>query len=173
MILSPTGKPSKQAEGYAHLLIAEILTGVTQGFEGNMWTDRGTELEPEARAYYEFVTGSEVQQVGFCTTYDGLCGCSPDGLVDDGLLEIKCPSPQVHVEYLLGAKVPTKYLSQIQGQMFVCEREWCDFLAYFPGMDPVLQRVPTDKAWHAAFRVELDKFHEMCAGKLAKLRGLT
>ena len=29
-------------------------------------------------------------------------------------------------------KEPTTYTAQIQGQLWVCEREWCDFVSYQP-----------------------------------------
>jgi hypothetical protein len=51
---------------------------------------RGTELEPEAREDYEFVTGNKVEEVGF-VSLDEWVGVSPDGLIsDDGMVEIKC-----------------------------------------------------------------------------------
>ena len=168
-ILTPTGKESTQAMAYASQLIAERLTGVSLGFEGNRHTERGTELEPQARAYYEFVAGPVVE-VGFCLRDDGIAGCSPDGLVgDDGLLEIKCPSPAVHVEYLLAGKAPTKYLAQVQGQLWVTGRAWCDFLSYHPLMDPVLERVSADAEYHTLLEAAILKFSKLLDSLWEKL----
>ena len=170
-ILSPTGIPSKQADAYANQLIAERLTGLSGGFQGNTHTDRGTELEPEARAYYAFVSGCEVEEVGFCLTDDGTFGCSPDGMVgDDGMVEIKAPSPANHIGYLLGGKVPTAYLAQVQSQLFVTGRAWLDFMSYAPSLDPLLIRVEPDLEWHDRFEKELEKFTRLLAYKMDKLK---
>ena len=137
-ILSPTGVPSKQADAYANQLIAERLTGLSGGFEGNAHTARGNELEPEARAYYEFVTGCVVKQVGFCMADNGQFGFSPDGMIEGmGLLEIKAPSAAVHIGYLLGGKAPTTYLSQIQSGLWASKYVWLDFLSYHPDLPPL------------------------------------
>lgn len=169
-ILTPTGKPSAQAEAYAHTLLAEILTGEAQGWGGNGWTDRGKELEGEAREYYEFATGQPVEQVGFCLRDDRRVGCSPDGLVgDSGLIEIKCPAPHTHVKYLLDGKAPTDYLAQIQGELYVTGREWCDFLSYHPEMPKLLVRVERNPAYQRLLEEELGKFMEALTKKAGKL----
>ena len=170
-ILSPTGVPSKQADAYANQLIAERLTGISGGFEGNAHTARGNELEPEARAYYAFVTGTEVEEVGFITTDGGDFGCSPDGMVgEDGMVEIKAPSAAVHVGYLLGGKEPTTYRAQTQAQLFVTGREWLDFLSFHPDLPPLLVRVEPDLDWHDRFEKELAKFTKLLAAKMNTLR---
>ena len=170
-ILTPTGKASTQAEAYAHTLLAERITGCSQGWGGNGWTERGTELEDQAREYYSFVTGREVQQVGFCLTDDRLCGCSPDGLVgEDGLLEIKCPAPHTHVKYLLSGGMVSDYLPQTQGQLYVTGRQWVDFLSYCPGMEPLLVRVERDQAYIDKLAAALVAFHVELRTKEAALR---
>jgi len=156
-VITSTGKASTQMGAYANRLVAEWLTGLPGGMEPNGWMQRGTELEPEARAAYEFETGEDVGQVGFLTSDDGWIGCSPDGLVGDkGLLELKCPSPGVHVEYLLNNKLPSDYVPQVQGQLMVAEREWCDFYAYHPDMPPVRIRVERDESFIDALRGRLE-----------------
>ena len=143
-IITPTGKRSTQADGYLNRLVAEILTGKSDQQEPNDAMLRGTELEPEARAYYELIGGT-VEEVGFCLHDDGF-GCSPDGLVGDtGLLEIKCPLPHTHVEYLREGVLPGLYVPQVQGQLLVTGRVWCDFLSYHPDMRPLLIRVERDE----------------------------
>jgi putative phage-type endonuclease len=100
----------------------------------------GIDTEPEARASYEFRTGSEVMEVGFVDIEDIMMGCSPDGLVgDDGCVEFKCPASHTHLSYLLKKKIPGNYAMQMQMQMLVCDRAWCDFVSYDPRMPPHLQ----------------------------------
>jgi len=175
-ILTPTGKASTQAEAYSNELLAEYLTSQPRGYEegagfqGNAHTERGHQLEAEARAFAELERGYKVETVGFVTTDEGLIGCSPDGLVgDEGLLEIKCPAPWTHVEYLLGAKVPTKYYPQVQGQMYVAERQWCDFISYHPLLPPVLLRVERDEEYIAKLTTALTDFNAKLEAKRAVL----
>ena len=63
-------------------------------------------------------------------------GASPDGLVDDcGLVEIKCPNSNTHIEYILAGKPPTKYIPQMAWQMACTGRKWVDFVSYDDRLD--------------------------------------
>src|SRR5262249_4377321 len=102
--------------------------------------------EPEARRYYEFETGSDVREVGFCMSDCGRFGCSPDGLVgDDGGLELKHPKAATQIKYLDAGVVPPKYLPQVHFSLFVTRREWWDFMSYYPGLRPLLVRTVPDE----------------------------
>jgi len=170
-ILSPTGKPSTQASAYANKLIAEWLCGMNLDDFTNSHMQHGTETEPTARAFYEMQSDADVEQVGFITRDDGLAGASPDGLVGaDGMLEIKCPAPGTHIGYLIDGKAPTKYLSQLQGQLYIAERSWVDFLSFHDLMPPVLVRVHRDEKYIAALIRELDKFTALMAERKEKLK---
>src|SRR6185312_13291104 len=95
-IVTPTGKYSAQARKYAFQLIAERALKIpTESLDGQMWMERGKELEPQAADLYSFLNeGVELSKVGFITTDDGKIGCSPDRLAGDcGLVEFKCPAP--------------------------------------------------------------------------------
>lgn len=164
-IITSTGKASTQAEAYINQLLAEQMAGQSGGIEPTEWMLRGIEMEAEARLFYELETGRNVDQAGFIVG-DG-CGCSPDGMIgDDGLIEIKCPKPETHVGYLRANKLPTKYVCQVQGQLWVCERDWCDFLSYCPGLPPVLVRVERDEEFIDKLAAAMVKFN----AKLAKAR---
>lgn len=169
-ILTP-GKlmPSTQRVKYLNTLLAEWATGESvDGFEGTKWTDRGTELEPEARAYFEYTTGMETRQAGFVFRDESrLSGCSPDGLIgDDSGLEMKCPMPATHVSYLLAGKVPTGYLAQIQFSIWVCgARSWW-FQSYCPGLPAVLYECQRDPKWMVALDEHIPKFiADLLAGR--------
>ena len=112
-------------------LAAERLTDLCQKSFTNEAMEWGVLTEAEAREYYSEVYG-EVKEIGF-VELDEWVGASPDGLVgDDGLLEIKCPNSTTHIENILANKMPTKYRAQVQGQLWVCERQWCDFVSFDP-----------------------------------------
>lgn len=172
-ILTPGGKPSKQAEAYRHHLIAEMFLGRPIDAPKTSWMERGSEMEGEAVCWYEFERDVAVQTVGFVTDDDMTVGCSPDRLVgDDGLLEIKCPSPAVHVEYLLWGGVDDAYKPQLQGQMLVTGRDWVDIVSYHPEMPCVAVRVPRDDAYCASLADALVEFNRLLEAEKQRLVGL-
>lgn len=131
-------------------LVVERLTGAPQDSFTNDAMRWGTEQEPAAREAYSFVQGVSVVEVGL-RKHPTLNGshASPDGLVgDDGLVEIKCPNSATHIATLLGAPIADKYVKQMQWQMRVYDRQWCDFVSYDP-------RFPVEMQLHI-IRVERD-----------------
>ena len=126
----------------------EILTGKPNESYKNEAMENGNLLESEARAIYELETGANVAQVGFVEENEYI-GVSPDGLVgDDGLIEIKCPTNKTYTQYLLDNKIKPEYYSQMQMQMMITGRLWCDYVVYNPNFKKsiVIQRVYPDDA---------------------------
>jgi len=170
-LVTSTGKPSTSAEGYINQLIAEKLTDRSTEVKVTEWMQRGTELEPLARNFYELASGNDVQEIGFCKHDTLECGVSPDGLIGtDGALEIKCPSPQVHVSYLRGDKLPTKYVQQCQGVLWICEREWLDFVSYNELMPALIVRVFRDQDFIKALETEVTKACNLIEKEVARLK---
>jgi len=156
-ILTTKGEPSKQAKKYMYKLAGEILSGTSEETYQNGAMLRGIELEAEARNLYKMINDVEVEEVGFCLS-DGY-GCSPDGLVGkDGLIEIKCPTMSVHVEYLLDGTLPSDYFQQTQGQLLVTGRKWCDFVSHYPAIKPLIIRVERDEVFIKKLESELKVF---------------
>ncbi len=168
-ILTPTGKASTQAKVYMESLLAEIMIGESVStWEGNKWTDRGTELEPDAICLYEMITEQSTQEVGFVEDYG--VGCSPDRFIgDDGLLETKCPAAHTHAKYLLENKMPSEYTTQVQGQLYVTGRKWCDFTSYHPEMPPLIIRVKRDEDYITKLSGALNNFNINMAEKIRRL----
>ena len=146
-LITSTGKPAATAMAYIDELVAERITGKQASVYVSEAMQRGTDLEPLAKEVYELVSGESVFDIGFCKHDDLEAGCSPDGLVgDNGLLEIKCPMAHTMVGYLrAGNKLPSKYKAQVQGQMWITDRDSCDFLCYHPDMTLLLVRVERDQ----------------------------
>jgi len=159
-IVDTKGNPSKQRLPYAYRVAGERVTGKQEETYQNSAMKRGTEMESEARQLYEMMNGVEVEQVGFCKTEGkAVYGASPDGLIlEDGEIEIKCPLLATHVSYLLKSEKPSKYFQQVQGQLLVTGRKWCDFMSYYPGMKPLIVRVLPDKEFIKKLKVELELF---------------
>ena len=126
---------SASRKNYRMELVCQRLTGQREEGFTNSHMERGIELEPLARAAYEFKQGVTVTEVGFIDHPSiEMSGASPDGLVDDGLVEIKCPTPGNHVDTLISGKAPSKYISQMQWQMACTGAKWCDFVSYCPAL---------------------------------------
>jgi len=158
-IITPTGKESTQADAYMNKLLAEILTGKPAEFEQTEWMARGNELEDAAAQFYAFQNDVTLEKIGFVTDINRTMGCSPDRLIgDDGLLEIKCPAPWTHVDYLLNQKIDQKYKPQIQGQLLITGRKWCDIISYHPEMQPVIIRVERNDYYLRDMAQMLDNF---------------
>lgn len=139
-------KTTAQYKKAIRKVVYEKITGESPEFYENDYMRRGHELEPAAREAYEMQTFNTVIDGGFFEL-DEWTGASPDGLVDeDGQIEIKCPAYNTFIDYILSDKVPTEYITQIQGQLFVTGRAWCDFIAYHPKLPLIVKRVERDEA---------------------------
>ena len=169
-IITPAkGDYSTQAIGYQHKLIAERITGKeATGFMSD-WMERGKEVEAEARDWYSIDNG-EVKQVGFVYRDERKeAGCSPDGLMEDRGLEIKCPSPGVMVSYLLDRELPREYIPQVQGSMWVTGLQFWDFVVYHPDFRPMLITVKRDKEYISKLEMYISKFNLELQAKIQRL----
>lgn len=120
----------KGIDTLSYEIAAFKLTGQLPDIISTPAMERGKILEPRARQEYIEATGQEVKQVGFCS-FDEYVGCSPDGLVgDEGLLEIKCKTAPHHLFAVANDWVDPKHLWQMQFQMLVTGRKWCDYVLY-------------------------------------------
>lgn len=176
-----TIKSGEAAErrNYRAKLVVERLTGRCIGGFTTAAMQQGTEREPLARAAYEARTRRFVDEVGFMRHDTLEAGASPDGLIDaDGCLEIKCPELATHLEYLRlpADTAPAKYLSQIQGQLWIAEREWADFVSFNPdfpeGMQLVIRRVRRDEKAIASLQFAVGVFMEEVRQEEAEIRAL-
>ena len=104
-------------------------------------------------------------------------GASPDGLVgEDGLIEIKCPNTSTMLEYLEDRTIPQKYRLQMQWQLAVTGRDWCDFVAFDPRLPEHLQllviREPRNTDLVVEITHEVNRFLAEVERKVAFLKEL-
>lgn len=120
------GDPAKK---YAVDIAIEQITGkpVESGFS-NGHMDRGHEQEPIARQLYEEQTFCDVKNGGFFC--DDQIGCSPDGLPDDGVIEIKSVIASVHFANIKRQNIDPAYKWQCVGNLLFTDRPWLDFVSY-------------------------------------------
>lgn len=161
-IITPkTMKASSSATGYAHQLLAELILGEPLDSATSGFMQRGSIQERKALQFYELQRDVETTPIGFVLRDDRRVGCSPDRFVGtDGLVEIKCPAAQNHVGYLLDDD-GIGYRAQVQGQLWLCEREWCDTVSYNPFMPAAIVRQHRDEKFIAALDNAVREFLEL------------
>lgn len=136
----------------------------------------GIEQQPFAQAAYEISQNCSVESVGLIVhpTIE-LFASSPDGLVDEhGLVEFKCPTDRVHLEYLRDGIIPEEYLPQLDAQLACMpERQWNDFVSFNPnmpyGMQLFVRRRHRDKERIAKLEAEVHSFLGEIAAALEAL----
>ncbi len=127
--------PSASRRNLLATLAVERITGTCVETYSNSAMQRGIDLEEEARQAYEAYAGTLCVEIDFIDHPSvPMVGVSPDGLVgDDGLVEIKCPASMAkHLDAIRTGAHAAEYRWQIQGQMWVTGRQWCDAVSYDP-----------------------------------------
>lgn len=128
---------------YRKGLVAERLSGVSMS--ENTYFSRamkwGQDQEVFAKQLYRIRYGHRVEDSPLFLHPEIMTGSSPDGLVIDietgelGNLESKSLEPHNHLySIIMPEEVPETYIPQIQHQLWLTGRAWCDFLGYDPRM---------------------------------------
>jgi len=129
------GEDSAERKNLKIEILCERMTGDILDKFVSTAMQWGIEKEPEAKAAYEAKTGRIITDVGFIDhPRIEFCGASPDGFVDDGLIEIKCPNTATHVGWILDGGIPEEHRAQMTLQAAVTGRGWVDFVSYDPRM---------------------------------------
>jgi len=151
-------------KNYMMELLCQRLTGKREESFNSVAMQRGTELEPIARSFYEAANKVMVEESSF-VFHPAIkaFGASPDGFVgDDGLIEIKCPNTAQHIDFITTKKPDGKYIWQMQAQMACTGRKWCDFVSFDDRLPERLQfdsvRVSRDDEKIAEMEAEIVKF---------------
>lgn len=128
------------SQKYLYQKASEIITKSKSDSDSfnNIHTQRGLDYECIAKAEYIKNTWTIVNDVGLIILNDYVA-CSPDGLIgDDGIIEIKIPDCYNYLERVLaihkdGEKaIPYEHYAQMQFNMYVSKRSWCDYVLYNP-----------------------------------------
>lgn len=172
------GKGSAEAIGrykYKVRLVAERLTQTAAESYSNAAMEWGIEQEQFACIEYEAATNQFVDKTGFWLHPNiPFLGVSPDRLVGNkGLIEVKCPNTTTHLGYLFEGKIPTDYYKQIQCQLWVTDREWCDFVSYDPRLPKrnqlLIVRTERDESLIEEMKAETLKFLDEVENLIIKL----
>lgn len=149
----------KTRSEYMRKLAGEIITGELAEQFSNGYTERGNAMEDEARQSYAFLEDAEIVQVGFIR--NGNKGASPDSLVGkSGGLEIKTAAAHIQIDRLERNRLPPEHVAQVQGNLWVAEREWWDFVSYWPKLPVLTVRVYRDEEYIKNMASEIDRFND-------------
>lgn len=163
------GGESKTRKEYLLKLAGEILTGEPAESYSNAHMERGREMEDEARSLYAFTYDAEPVRVGFIR--NGTAGASPDSLIaEQGGLEIKTALPHIQLDRLLQDRLPPEHKAQVQGNLWIAEREYWDFVSYWPRLPLLRVRVYRDEPYIASLARAVEAFNEELEATVAAIR---
>jgi putative phage-type endonuclease len=152
-------KPYQEYYDYLMQLAIERTSDKEERFS-NKYTDHGNNYEAWIADLYEEQTGRDVRETGFIEHPTLAAGASLDRLVDDdGTLEIKAPNSRTLLKYLI-SMIPEEsedfelvemlglkggewqyYFEQIQFQLWISGRKWCDFSVGDPDVHENIQLI--------------------------------
>lgn len=159
----------KTRNEYMRKLAGEILTGAPMASYKNEQMERGNVMEDEARDFYAFAYNADIRRVGFIK--NGQKGGSPDSLVgDNGGLEIKTAEAHIQIERLILNRLPPEHKAQVQGNLWVAEREWWDFVSYWPKLPLLRVRVYRDEEYIRQIADAVDMFNYELAAMVERIR---
>lgn len=172
------GELSDTAKSYLMELVASTITGIDRVGGKSAAMERGVDMEADAIDAYAAMK--------FCTVETGRLliwpkfgiAATPDGFVEDdeegpGIIEVKCPESKRHLETWFTREVPEDYIEQVQGQLWVSDRQWCDFISYddrFPlAMRLVVIRVYRDEDAEQVLEAKVQDFAQRVRDKVAQV----
>lgn len=157
------GSYAAARKNYRAELLIERLTGRSSERFTSAAMEWGTETEELARLRYSLRTHNQAKLVGFLQHDELQAGASPDGLVGtDGQIEIKCYNTANHIETLRSGVMPSEHMAQVQGQLWITGRQWCDFISFDPELPPqaqlFIQRMERDDTYIKMLESEIRGF---------------
>lgn len=146
---------SQTTESYANELLSELVHGQPADVWRSDATDWGTANEPNAfqaaglvieKRLGQRLSLPEGEHAYIEHPTEKYIGCSPDGMIgDEALCELKAPynGAKWIAAKRKGLVLPAENRAQVQGQLWVADRQWCAFCYFDPrvaasGLDPLL-----------------------------------
>lgn len=143
----------------------------------------GTENELNALTAYTSLTKNKVISCGALQNEQlPYFWDSPDGLLmeADGCVEVKCPAPKTHAEYLLSVKsgedllaVKPEYYWQVVAHIANSDTNFCDWMSFCPFLKPALHivRIERDEDVISQMLERLAKAEEMACAMVVEAGG--
>ena len=165
------GEPSVTRRKYLYRLLGERITGEVVESYTNAHMDRGHAMEPDARNLYAMLFDADPEPCGFLRNHGA--GYSPDGLIGNaGTFEAKSMFPAILIDLLLTKEVPSEHYKQCQGGLWIAEREFCDYVGYWPRMVPFMVRVHRDEPMIARIASAVAQFNDELSQLEARIRAM-
>ena len=136
------GSPTAEWKKTQDRLVIETLTGISaEDVYLTREMQRGIELEPTARRSLGRRLGLKLEESGFLAHNTLPIGASLDSHADGFkvVVELKCPTSRVHLEYLEGRALPDTYLGQLYHNVYVTGAEKLFFASSDDPLPPHLQ----------------------------------
>lgn len=155
------GEDSKTRANYLYRLVDELIyPGDPVEAYTNEDLERGKILEAEACDIYALGHDVELRRVGFVVNHHFNAGCSPDRLIShDGILEVKTMFPRLWIVHVIKGTYPSEFTPQIQGMLWVTQRNWCDLMIYWPKRPPYIVRIDRDEKYIAELAKAVTAFN--------------
>lgn len=171
-IITPTRWDlSTQADAYMDSLIAELFyQQPLDGYQSDAML-AGVEMEEESANTFALINDVTVERIGFVTNDAGNIGCSPDRFIverPNEMLECKCPAPHTHAAYLRTKDISKEYWCQLQGELWICEKEKVHIISYDRKMPLVQMEVGRNDKFIARAEIFVKEFNERFALERAK-----
>lgn len=168
LILSPTEfcvgvgielQEAADRQTYRETLVSERITKLRSDEDQyvNSAMRWGIVNEMYAKEKYRELTGNIIKDAPLMLHPTLMAGASPDGHVIDietgeiGNAEVKCLTSRNHLYKVIKAdEMPQEYWPQVQMQMFINGRDWCDFIGFDSrpkqeGLQLFIKRIPYDE----------------------------
>ena len=127
------GDPAKERIDLMYEILAERSTGFNAPHvvtDPMLW---GQEHEDEAVDKFVELTSRDVRLSRFYKhSRIEYFGATPDRELDDGLLEVKCPTTPKFMRWKMAGVVPEEHKPQMLAQLACTGKKWCGFIAYDP-----------------------------------------
>jgi putative phage-type endonuclease len=164
------GRESAARKKYREEIVAERLTGQRADLDRFVTNDMkwGIANEAIAKNVYQITTRRIIEDSPFVQHPKLMAGASPDGYIgEDGLVEIKCLRSANHLyKAMKTQEVPPEHIPQIQMQLWITGRKYCDFISFdsrLPeGLRIFVQRVDRDEDYIKNLEAEVKKFLAEC-----------
>lgn len=163
------GEWSARRNNYLKEKVAERITGKNRDRRQVASLSHRLDLEPDARAAYEFYylpPDSRIEMVGFIDhPRIPFAGCSPDGMITPkGGIEIKCCDAEMHLEIVSAEAIDPDYIFQCHFNMACTDADWWDFVAFSPEMPEELKvfvkRIERDESVIQSIEQHVIEFNE-------------
>jgi len=130
-------KKESGLQTYVYSLMSEYYSAGIKTNITNEAMQIGTEREIEAKFLYNNLFNADIEDVGFVVGSE-YYGCSPDGrILENKLVEIKCPTDETFFKLLFTQKIKSEYYAQMQMQMLIDNKALCDYFVYNPNFEKI------------------------------------